>query len=220
MTYRHRWLDGQSIDLPTSKIVCVGRNYAEHARELNNPIPSQPLLFIKPATALVSLEKPVQVHSGKDATHFEAEIAVLICEKLTHVSGKDAENGIGGLGVALDLTLRDLQSRLKKKGHPWEIAKGFDGACPISGFAPYTKDIDLNDIGVKLVIDGEVRQHGNSAQMLTGVIPLLSYISQHFTLMPGDIVLTGTPAGVGQLEQGMQLQAELPGLVSVTTEVI
>ena len=220
MEYQHQWLDGQCVDLPAGKVVCVGRNYAEHARELNNPVPSQPLLFMKPATSLVSLADPVRLHPGLDATHYEAEIAVLIGEPLIKAVEQDAATAIAGLGVALDLTLRDLQSRLKEKGHPWEIAKGFDGACPVSEFISINDTIDLKNIPVRLSIDGEVRQDGSSSQMLTGILALLSYISQHFTLQPGDIVLTGTPAGVGQLKAGMKLQAELPGLVSVATEVV
>ena len=219
MEYQHQWLDGQNIDLPVGKIVCVGRNYAEHAKELNNPVPSQPLLFMKPATALVPLDNPIHLHGGQDSTHYEAEIAILICKPLTRVSETEAEKGIGGLAVALDLTLRELQSRLKDKGHPWDIAKGFDRACPISAFAPYVEETNLDDISVRLTIDGEVRQDGNSSQMLTGILPLLSYISQHFTLQPGDIVLTGTPKGVGQLNSGMKLFAELPGHVFVETWV-
>ncbi|MCL6268399.1 fumarylacetoacetate hydrolase family protein [Sansalvadorimonas sp. 2012CJ34-2] len=217
MGYQHQWFDGSTIDLPVGKVVCVGRNYAEHAKELNNPIPVQPLLFMKPATSLVPMNQPVQLR--QDSIHYETEIALLISEPLTRVSETEAEKGIGGLGVALDLTLRDLQSCLKEKGHPWEIAKGFDGACPVSEFVSYTKDIQLDDIAVRLTIDDEIRQDGNSAQMLTGILALLSYISQHFTLQPGDIVLTGTPKGVGQLNQGMRLVAELPDLVSATTSV-
>ncbi len=220
MLYRHKWLQGNTTDLPVGKVVCVGRNYAEHAQELNNPVPAQPLLFMKPATSLVSLADPVRLHPGSDSTHYEAEIAVLIGEPLTKAEEQDAVTAIAGLGVALDLTLRDLQSRLKEKGHPWDIAKGFDGACPVSGFIPMSATIDLNNIPVRLSIDGKIRQDGSSSQMLTGILALLSYISQHFTLQPGDIVLTGTPAGVGQLKAGMKLQAELPGLVSVATEVV
>ncbi|CAM3479265.1 fumarylacetoacetate hydrolase family protein [Parendozoicomonas haliclonae] len=221
--YQHHWFSEESadsaVDLPVGKVVCVGRNYAEHARELNNPIPTDPILFIKPATAITPLEEDLVFAPELGDVHYEVEIAILIGQTMKNVSEAEAANGIVGLGVALDLTLRDLQSKLKEKGHPWEKAKAFDGASPLSGFLKYTGQ-NLNDIPVKLTIDGDVRQDGSSAQMLFGIPALLSYISKYFTLQPGDVVLTGTPAGVGKLESGMELKAELPGLVTATTKVV
>ena len=118
----------------TSKIVCVGRNYSAHAKELNNPIPKEPLLFIKSTNCLVDLDKPIQIPKEQGECHHELEISVLIGKKLTKASREEAIDAIDGIGLALDLTLRDLQSKLKSKGQPWERAKSFDGACPVSGF--------------------------------------------------------------------------------------
>ena len=217
--YKHVWFDGQDIHLPVGKVVCVGRNYAEHARELNNPVPDEPLLFIKPSTSVTPLAQPIILNKAIGDVHYEAEIAVLIGKTLTSVDEKEAEAGILGVGLALDLTLRELQSTLKEKGHPWEKAKAFDGSCPLSGFVPAGHFSDLQNIPMRLMIDGQVRQDGNSAQMLWEILPLLCYISRFFSLLPGDVVLTGTPSGVGKLSQGMELVAELPDLIAVKTLV-
>ncbi|MTI15326.1 fumarylacetoacetate hydrolase family protein [Sansalvadorimonas verongulae] len=218
--YQHQWFDGSQVDLPTGKVVCVGRNYAEHAQELNNPVPTEPLLFMKPASSIVSLEQPVVVKADFGSVHYETEIAVLIGKKLAGAPEGEVAAGISGVGIALDLTLRELQSTLKEKGHPWEKAKGFDGSCPLSAFVPAECIVDWQDVPVQLHINGKLRQSGNSSQMLNGILPLIAYISTFFTLEPGDVVITGTPAGVGQLEPGMQLKAALPGLLDVSTEIV
>ena len=209
MPYQHQFSDGASFDYPLGKVVCVGRNYAEHAKELNNPVPATPILFIKPATTVVPFSESVVLPKGKGDTHYEAELAVLIGKKLTDANADDVVGAIAGYGLGLDLTLRDLQSELKGKGHPWEIAKSFDGACPLSGFLRPEVIKEPSNIEYRLKIDGELRQHGRTNEMITAVTPLIAYISQHFTLMPGDVVLTGTPAGVGALKPGMTLDADL-----------
>lgn len=214
--YQHR-LDGRSVSLPVGKVVCVGRNYAEHARELNNPIPTEPLLFIKPATTVVPLAPAFSIPVGRGSCHFETELAVLVGERLSNADESRAEKAILGVGVALDLTLRDVQQQLKEKGQPWEKAKAFDGACPLSEFVSF--DGDLRNLEFSLIQNGEVRQRGNTSDMLTPVLKLMAYISGNFTLMPGDVVLTGTPAGVGPLAVGDTLRAELTGLVRAETTV-
>ena len=221
MSYQHQYVDGAHIHFPLGKVVCVGRNYAEHAKELNNPVPSEPLLFIKPATAVVPLEDGFAIPEGRGEVHYETEIAVLIGKLLsTRPDDEEIRSAISGFGVALDLTLRDVQARLKDKGHPWEIAKAFDGACPLSPFIPTDAVEDLTDIGVRLTLNGEVRQDGNSRDMLTPILELIRYISGHFSLQPGDVVLTGTPAGVGALQRGDQLVVELPELCRFETRVL
>ncbi|WP_133406464.1 fumarylacetoacetate hydrolase family protein [Parashewanella tropica] len=201
-----------------SKIVCVGRNYAEHAKELNNPIPKEPLLFIKPTTALCDFEQPINVSQAPYPIHYEAELAILIGNKLTKVSPEQANRAIEGIGAALDLTYRDLQTKLKAKGHPWEIAKAFDNSCPITRFINFDKH-DLNALEYRFFINEKLRQHGKTQNMLVNIPDLLSYISQHFTLEKGDIVLTGTPAGVGELIKGDKLKLEVCGVLKAETEV-
>ncbi len=220
MGYQHVRTDGSAIELPVGKVVCVGRNYVAHAQELNNPVPTEPLLFMKPSTALVPMGEPVRVPQGHGSVHFETELAILIGEPLSQVGEQAAQHAIAGIGLALDLTLREVQDKLKQKGHPWEIAKAFDGSCPLSPFLTPACVPDLGDVQVRLTVDGEVRQDGNSAQMITPILKLLSYISQWFTLQPGDVVLTGTPAGVGELQPGSDLRVEIVDLLRVDTRAV
>lgn len=217
MQYTHRFKDNSETNLPLGKVVCVGRNYADHAAELNNPIPTEPMLFIKPASSVVPMEQPFSVPQGLGAVHFETEMSILIGERLQHADLSAAKAAIAGIGLGLDLTLRDVQDTLKAKGHPWEKAKAFDGACPLSEFVKPDQVADLQDQQIRLRVNGELRQDGNSSHMLNQVLPLISYISAYFTLEPGDVVLTGTPAGVGPVQPGDQLQVELVNLLTVET---
>jgi len=220
MSYQHRFVDGTSADLPVGKVVCVGRNYAEHAKELNNPIPTEPLLFIKPSTAITPLAEPIVLSSSRGPVHYETEIALLIGTRLSgDVSEAEACQAIAGVGLALDLTLRELQDQLKAKGHPWERAKAFDGACPLSLFVPVASVPALDALSLELQINGTLRQQGSAEQMITPISRLLQQIAEVFTLLPGDVVITGTPAGVGVLQAGDQLQATIPGLLDQVTEV-
>lgn len=219
VAYEHHWKDGTAIRLPLGKIVCVGRNYAEHAKELNNPIPDSPLLFIKPATAAVHLTRPLALPENQGTVHFETELAVLIGVPLTKATEDEANQAILGYGLALDLTLRDLQSQLKEKGQPWERAKGFDGACPLSPFVSAEHLKQASQLGFSLDIDGSRQQTGDTSDMLNPILSLLSHISQTFTLLPGDVVLTGTPAGVGPLVSGQKLQFQLEDVLFIGTEV-
>jgi 2-keto-4-pentenoate hydratase/2-oxohepta-3-ene-1,7-dioic acid hydratase in catechol pathway len=219
MSYQHTMQSEGILELPVGKVVCVGRNYAEHARELNNPVPSEPILFIKPASAVVDMRQPIAIPGDQGSCHIETEMALLIGKELRRDAPSEALEAIAGVGLGFDLTLRDVQNRLKEKGHPWEKAKAFDGSCPLSPFvAP--QGFVWNDVAIGLKRNGEVQQQGNSADMITAVAELLSHISQHFTLNPGDVVLTGTPAGVGPLSPGDQLQAQLADQLSVETEVV
>lgn len=209
MTYTHQWADGSPMDLPTGKAVCVGRNYAAHAQELNNPIPDEPLLFIKPSTALVDMAQPLVLPLGKGSIHHEAEIAILIGRQIKDATGAQAGSAITGVGLALDLTLRDLQSQLKEKSHPWEKSKAFDGSCPLSSFVPINRFESLDNLEIRFCVNNELRQQGSSAQMLVDIVSLIQYASTFFTLLPGDVVLTGTPAGVNLLAAGDTLSIEL-----------
>lgn len=215
MKYAHQWLIDNEIHAATSvhpgKVVCVGRNYAEHAAELGNEVPKEPLFFIKPATAMVPFAPNIQIPTQWGSCHHELEIALLITQPLTRCQDASAAlAAIGGIGLGLDLTLRDVQSQLKAQGHPWERAKAFDGSCPLTPFVPVA-DVAPNweALGLTLHNNGELRQQGTSAQMLFPIAELLNAMSQLFSLMPGDVVMTGTPAGVGSLQVGDQLEATL-----------
>ncbi|MGC8121703.1 fumarylacetoacetate hydrolase family protein [Marinobacter sp. VGCF2001] len=217
--YQHHWKDGTPVHLPLGKIVCVGRNYAEHARELNNPVPEEPLLFIKPATAAVHITRPLDAPKNQGEVHFETELAILIGRPLANASASEAESAILGYGLALDLTLREVQNRLKQHGHPWERAKAFDGACPLSPFVA-ADTLPPGNIHFTLDIDGQRRQTGDTRDMLNPVAPLIAHMSSHFSLVPGDVVLTGTPKGVGPLIPGQTLSLELSDVLFVETRVV
>ncbi len=211
MSYQHQWLDGTRINLPVGKAVCVGRNYAAHAKELGNVVPDAPILFLKPSTSIVPLSPSFSIPSDRGSCHHETEIAVLIGQTISKIDVKDAAEAIAGYGLALDLTLRDLQNQLKKQGYPWEVAKAFDGACPLS---PFMKPEQLGDVyhtEFTLMVNGEPRQQGLTDDMITHVYELIAYISQIFTLEAGDIVLTGTPEGVAALAVGDQLVLSVVG---------
>jgi 2-keto-4-pentenoate hydratase/2-oxohepta-3-ene-1,7-dioic acid hydratase in catechol pathway len=217
--YSHQNLQQEKIDLPVGKVVCVGRNYMEHIAELSNPVPSEPLLFCKPATALVGLNQLIDATHAKHPLHYEAELAFLIAEPLTQATQSQVTDAISGMAVALDLTYRDVQTELKAKGHPWEIAKAFDRSCPISGFASI-ENVDLANIEFQLHINDVLKQSGNTGDMMTSVIDLIVYISNHFTLLPGDVVLTGTPAGVGSLSAGDRLKVSISECMSAEASVV
>ncbi|MDR5868302.1 fumarylacetoacetate hydrolase family protein [Halomonas koreensis] len=220
MRFVPRFTDGRETSWLLGKIVCVGRNYADHARELDNPVPSEPLLFIKPASSAVALEAPIEAPFARGEVHFETELALLIGAPVSEATAAEAEQAIVGIGLALDLTLRDVQARLKEKGHPWERAKAFDGACPLSAFLPLAEVPNWSALAFTLAVDGEERQHGHGADMLFPVPELVAEMSRHFTLEPGDVVLTGTPAGVGPLPRGAELSLTLTGGLEVSTRVI
>jgi len=209
VTYQHRYLDGSPLALPVGKVVCIGRNYLDHIRELNNAVPETPILFMKPATALANLDTPIRLPAGRGECHHEVELAVLVGRELRNANAEMARVAVAGYGIGLDLTLRDLQNDLKKKGHPWETAKAFDGACPLSPFLKPDALPEPQATDLALQVNGVWRQQGNTRLMMIGIFDLMAYMSTHFTLQPGDVVLTGTPAGVGPLHAGDTLLLRL-----------
>ncbi|PWC11471.1 fumarylacetoacetate hydrolase family protein [Brenneria roseae subsp. americana] len=204
--YQHRDWQGALLDFPVNKVVCVGSNYSEHIKEMGSATPTEPVLFIKPETSLCDLRQPVAIPKNLGTVHHEVELAVLIGTPLKQANEERVARAIAGYGVALDLTLRDLQSELKKAGRPWEKAKAFDGSCPLSGFIPVSEfgDPQQTELGVK--VNDEVRQQGNTRDMITPILPLIAYMSRFFTLRAGDIILTGTPQGVGPIQSGDMLK--------------
>ncbi len=209
--YQHRDWQGALLDFPVNKVVCVGSNYAEHIKEMGSTTSVEPVLFIKPETALCDIRQPVAIPKEFGAVHHEVELAVLIGTSLKQANEDRAARAIAGYGVALDLTLRELQAGLKKAGQPWEKAKAFDGSCPISGFIPVAEFGDAQQAELSLSINDEIRQQGNTRDMITPILPLICYISRFFTLRPGDIILTGTPQGVGSMASGDMLKIGLNG---------
>ncbi|MCH7314205.1 fumarylacetoacetate hydrolase family protein [Acinetobacter sp. ANC 3882] len=193
-----------------SKIVCVGRNYAEHAKELGNAIPDRALLFIKPPSSLGSLTQGVSWNQALGECHYECEICLQIAHPLSQETDPSKVlEAIGAVTLGLDLTLRDLQSDLKSKGEPWERAKAFDGACILADWIEADEIGDLQELELILNINGVERQHGFSKDMIFDIGSLLVEINKSFSLEAGDVIMTGTPAGVGALRANDQLTMKL-----------
>jgi len=191
------------------KIICVGRNYVQHAKELNNPVPTEPVLFLKPDTALIPKKLPFFYPSFSQNVHYETELVIRINRLGKNIEEKFAHKYYSEISLGIDLTARDIQTNLKKKGLPWEKAKAFDSSAPLGKWIPKSNYTDLNDINFKLLINGEERQNANTSEMIFSVDRLIAYISQYFTLKIGDIIFTGSPEGVGKLNIGDQLEAYL-----------
>ena len=198
-----------NTNIPVGKIICIGRNYAEHIKELGNKVPDKPVIFMKPATSIVASGESVVIPPYSSDCHHEIELAVLIGKKAKGVSAEVALDHVAGYAVALDLTLRDVQNVQKEKGLPWEIAKAFDTSCPISAFVPAEQIKDPQTLQLKLTVNGQVRQDGNTSDMMRTVAELIAAVSAYFTLEEGDILLTGTPSGVSKIQSGDQLVAAI-----------
>ncbi|EKE82818.1 fumarylacetoacetate hydrolase family protein [Idiomarina xiamenensis] len=209
MAYQHLNRQGEALPLPVGKVVCVGRNYVAHAQELGNDIPAQPLLFIKPSTALVNLERGFQLPHGQGECQHECEISLLIGQPLKNADMASAAQAIAGISLGLDLTLREIQTQLRQAGQPWERAKAFDGACPMGRFIDPSCFSNCQNLTLALYVNGQLRQQGSSEQMIFSIVDLLVDISHVFSLQPGDIVMTGTPAGVAALHNGDKLELVL-----------
>ncbi|MES2112701.1 MAG: fumarylacetoacetate hydrolase family protein [Bacteroidota bacterium] len=191
------------------KIIAIGRNYAEHAKELNNPVPGVPVIFMKPETALLKENKPFYHPDFSEDIHHEIEIVIKISKEGKHISEQFAQNYFEEIGLGVDFTARDIQSKHKEKGLPWELAKAFDGSAPISTFVPKSQFANLKDINFKLDVNGETRQQGNTSFMLFSFEYIIAFVSKYITLKKGDLIYTGTPQGVGKVNIGDRLEGYL-----------
>jgi len=189
------------------KIIAIGRNYAAHIKELNNERPSEPIIFLKPDTAVLRNNDPFYYPGFSNNIHFEVELLLKISKEGKYIEKKFANKYYDHIGIGIDFTARDLQQKCKEKGLPWEISKGFNGSAPISNFVQKSNFKDLRNINFRLDIDGKTRQNGNSGLMLFDFEDIITYVSQFFTLKRGDIIFTGTPAGVGEVTVGNNLEA-------------
>ncbi len=197
-----------------SKVLCLGRNYAEHAKELGNEVPEIPVVFAKFSTSVTGPESELPYPALTENLHYEGELAVVIGRRCTKVPVDQAADVIFGYSVANDLTLRDMQRAEKQ----WTRAKGFDASCPLG---PWIEtEIDPSALSLRTTVNGEVRQDGTTADMLIDVAACVSWVSQTITLLPGDVVLTGTPAGVGSLQVGDEVAVTIEGIGTVTTRIV
>lgn len=194
------------------KIICIGRNYAKHAAELNNPIPQEPVVFLKPDTAILLKKHPFFIPEHSNEVHHEIEVVVKINRLGKHIEPRFAHKYYDEIGLGIDFTARDVQARCKEKGLPWEKAKAFDGSAAVSRFFKL-KDLNkpITDIDFHLDINGKTVQKGNTKNMLFSVDELIAYVSKYFTLKTGDLIFTGTPAGVGQVHRDDLLELHLEG---------
>jgi 5-carboxymethyl-2-hydroxymuconate isomerase len=213
-------IKNSSEEIKIGKIVCVGRNYAEHAKELGNEVPEKPVVFLKPASAIIFSGDEIKYPTFSEEMHHEVELVLLIRSKIKNVTIEEAENAITGYGVGLDMTLRDVQSKLKSKGHPWTIAKCFDTSAVLSKFV-LKDDHNLTlDEEILLTVNDEERQRDKLNKMIFKPAELVQYLSSLMTLEKGDLIFTGTPKGVGKVNNGDIINAGIEGLVELTTKVI
>jgi len=200
------------------KIICVGRNYLDHAKELNNDVPSKPMLFMKPQTALLQDSKPFFHPNFSKNIHYELEVVLRICKTGKHIEKEFAHNYYDQITLGLDFTARDLQDDLKSKGHPWEIAKAFDNSAVI-GTWHSIENFNKENIDFQLFKNGELKQDGHTRDLIFNFDTLISYASQFFTLKQGDLIFTGTPAGVGAIKIGDKLEGFLEKETVLTCEI-
>lgn len=193
------------------KIICIGRNYVEHAKELNNPLPSEPVFFLKPDTAIIIRNRPFFYPEFSENIHYEAELVLKISKNGRHIAEKFAPAYYDEIGIGIDFTARDLQQKQKEKGLPWEVAKAFDGSAPMSDFVKLDSLNDQKNIQFHLLKNGEKVQDGNSNLMIFSFEKIISHVSKFMTLKMGDLIFTGTPAGVGPVKIGDRLEGFLEG---------
>ncbi|MDB5032847.1 MAG: isomerase/hydrolase [Chlorobi bacterium] len=205
--------------LAVGKMLCLGKNYEKHAREMGGDVPADPVIFMKPATALLRGGGMVMIPTVSHELHHEVELVVVIDRAGKDIPEDEAMSYVLGYAVGLDMTLRDLQSSAKKRGEPWAVAKGFDTSAPISEVLPRDHVADPHALTLNLKVNGETRQHGSTGDMILKIPAIISYLSRIFTLERGDCIFTGTPEGVGQVVAGDRLAAELEGLVAVEVTV-
>lgn len=191
------------------KILAVGRNYKEHAKELNNPLPTNPIVFLMPETAINKNSKIFFYPSFSKDIHYEVELVLKINRLGKNISEKFANRYYNEIGIGIDFTARDLQEKLQKEGLPWEISKSFDGALPLGRFISKDNIVDMKNINFSLEKNGKVVQEGNTKDMIFSFDSIISYVSKFFTLKIGDLIFTGTPAGVGPITIGDSLTAKI-----------
>ncbi len=196
-------------NLPLKTIYCIGRNYSEHAKELNNEVPNSPIVFLKPQSSICFDGDKIKIPKQSKDVHHEVELVVAISKDGKNIPEEDAKHYIHSIGIGIDFTARDIQQQAKEKGHPWSIAKGFDTFAPISSFVSVNKIQDLHNLDLKLLVNNTSQQFGNTSQMIFNIEYLISFLSSIFHLQEGDLIFTGTPKGVSSIQKGDKIKAIL-----------
>ena len=210
-------IEGRRIE--PQRVFCVGKNYREHIQELEGEIPDQPVIFMKPVSSLVSPQEKINLPAHGACLHHEVELVVLIGRGGKNINETDARSHIAGLSVGVDLTLRDVQGALKKKGLPWEIAKAFDQSAPLGSFVPLENSTDLDNISFSCEVNGVIRQQGYSGQMIYSIPTIIQFLSGIWEFLPGDLIYTGTPSGVAPIGSGDTLRIASEGIGEFTWEI-
>ena len=211
---------GSAQAFPVRRIYCVGRNYLDHIREMGNDERQPPVFFTKPRDAIVASGSAIPYALGTSDLHYELELAVGLHSGGSHIAPETALDHIFGYAVALDMTRRDLQRALAARGSPWDVAKGFDASCPCSTLHPASQVGHLASGRIELRVNGEIRQQADLAQMIWDVPHIIAHLSQLFELQPGDLILTGTPAGVGPVQPGDHLSGQITGLTPLEIDIL
>jgi 2-keto-4-pentenoate hydratase/2-oxohepta-3-ene-1,7-dioic acid hydratase in catechol pathway len=196
-------------DQPIGSIFCIGRNYQKHAEELGNTVPDRPMVFLKPASAVISSGETIVLPAQSREIHHEVELVIAIGQVGKNIAEEDAPEFIAGYGIGIDVTARDIQQQAKDRGHPWSVAKGFDTFAPLSHFKAATSQADFSNMKLALSVNDEVRQNGTTRNMIFPAAELIAYLSTIFTLQPGDLIFTGTPEGVSEIKAGDTIRASL-----------
>lgn len=203
-------------EIPIGKIICLGRNYTEHAKEMGTEIPTTPILFLKPSSAIIYNGEDIIRPPFSQQLHYEVEFIVALGTSGKNISESQALEYVLGYGIGLDMTLRDIQREAKKKGLPWSVAKGFDTSAPISDIIPKDKIKNPNKVEFRCSVNGIQRQYSSTQDMIFSVEKIIAYCSSVFTLERGDIIFTGTPEGVGEVHDGDMIEAELVGYTKIS----
>ena len=205
--------------VPVGKLLCIGRNYADHAAEMNREAPDEPMVFLKPTSALIRTGGTVELPPQSQEVHHEVELVAIIGKEGKNISRDEVLDHVAAYAVGLDMTARDLQATAKEQRHPWSVAKGFDTFAPLGPLTSAAAVEDPQDLRIRLSVNGEVRQNASTRRLLFPVGELVQYCSQIFTLSPGDLLYTGTPSGVGPVADGDELEATATGLKPLRVSV-
>ena len=211
--------DGIKKDLTIGKIVCLARSYKKHAQEMNSDIPKEPVIFLKPASSVIFNGGTIIIPKMSKSIHHEVELGIIIGKKCKNVSKKDAMDYVLGYLVSLDITARDIQSEYKKKGWPWTIAKSFDTFAPISEVVLKENISNPQNLDIILKVNGKIKQNSNTSFMIFSIEEIIEFISKIMTLEPGDLIMTGTPEGVGEITKGDILEASLENICFLKVNV-
>ena len=202
------------------KILCLGQNYAKHAKEMGSAAPSTPIIFLKPSTAIIENGDAIVLPTISDDVHHEVELTVLIGKQGKDISQSKAFDHVAGYGIGLDMTMRDRQKEAKAAGNPWSIAKGFDTSAPLSPFISKDQVNNPDNLEITLSVNGKERQHSNTSNMIYKIDYIIAFLSSIFTLEEGDVIYTGTPEGVGKVVAGDVIEAEIPGVGKLRHAVV